>query len=66
MEPKAKGVKLRRYNWLCIPLCPFHHHILDSGVEKFEIAYGTQAVFIDKLCEIFSIDLWALAKQGKK
>lgn len=69
-EPKAKGKKLQRYNWLVLPLCPTHHRIggpkdyaLDLDGMMWEIFYGTQASHIDHLCERFGIDLWALARR---
>lgn len=65
-EPKCKGVKLRRMNWLVLPLCPDDHAALDAGVDAWEARHGEQAAFIDKLCEMFSLDLWALAKEGRK
>lgn len=71
-EPKAKGVKLQRYNWLVLPLAPKLHrtetYSLDGrdGVRAWEDRFGTQAGFIDILCIEFGLDLWALAKEGKK
>jgi hypothetical protein len=69
-EPKAKGVKLARYNWLVLPLCPAHHRIgntaLDNGVESWEQFYGTQASHIDALMVKLGMNVWALAKVGSK
>lgn len=65
-EPKAKGKKLQRYNWLALPLCPPHHRDtycngLDRNVAAWESKYGTQAEHIDKLGALFGMDLWRLA-----
>jgi len=69
-EPKAKGKKLPRYDWLVIPLCSLHHRnsvaALDLNVGSFEAAFGTQASHIDRLCEVLGIDLWAKANEGRK
>ncbi len=65
-EPKAKGKKLQRMNFLVLPLCPYHHQWLDAGVRQWEIDYGPQAAYIDDLCVLLETDLWALAKQGAK
>ena len=70
-EPKAKGVKLRRYHWLALPLCPIHGRPeyqtgLDYNVEAWERRHGPQALYIDRLCALFGIDLWARAKEGRK
>jgi hypothetical protein len=69
-EPKAKGKKLARYDWLVIPLSPWLHRLtqdsLDANPHAWEQRYGTQAEWIDFLAAHFKIDLWALAKQGAK
>lgn len=69
-EPKAKGKKLPRYDWLVLPLAPEYHRIgpyaLDWCVEAWESRNGSQASHIDRLCERFGLDLWALANEGRK
>lgn len=74
-EPKAKGVKLARMDWLVLPLCPAAHRLggkrpdgtvvlaLDNDVEAWEKAYGKQADYIDYIGAWFSLDLWALARR---
>ena len=70
-EPKARGKKLQRMDWLVLPLCPQHGRepyplALDTNVARWEKVNGTQASFIDALCLRFRMDLWTLAKRGKK
>jgi hypothetical protein len=65
-EPKAKGKKLARYDWLVLPLCPALHAELDANVLAWEAKYGTQAEWIDLLCHRLGRDLWALARAGRK
>ena len=69
-EPKAKGVKLPRYDWLVLPLCPRHGRIgntaLDNGVLSWEQFYGTQADHIDRISKKLGVDVWAKAKEGAK
>lgn len=68
-EPKAKGVKLRRYHWLVLPLCPIHHRVgnqsLDDNPERWEREHGAQASWIDLLCHRHGMDLWALARDNR-
>lgn len=66
-EPKAKGVKLLRYHWLVLPLCPPHGRDtyptgLDRNVEEWESIYGTQADWIGRMEERTGIDAWAKAR----
>ena len=70
-EPKAKGKKLARYDWLVLPLCPRHGRdpypgALDSSVEEWENEYGPQAMYIDAFCHEYGLDLWSLANDGRK
>lgn len=70
-EPKAKGRKLSRYDWLVLPLCPNHHRDtsingLDRNVEEWEDANPSQSFLIDMLCVELDIDLWAKANEGRK
>ncbi len=64
-QPKAKGKKLAYMDWLVLPLCPFHHALLDAGVHAFEAMYSDQAYMIDLLAERFNMPLWALARSKK-
>lgn len=69
-EPKAKGKKLVRYNWLALNLCPPHGRIgplaLDTDVAAWEATNGPQSMYVDRLSARHRLDLWALARQGKK
>ena len=65
-EPKAKGKKLPRYDWLALPLCPQHGrepypHALDTNVRAWEARFGEQAWWIDRLCVEYGVCLWELA-----
>ncbi len=67
-EPKAKGVKLDRYDWLVLPLCPKHHRTSEAlaldliGARAWELLFGRQDEWIDYLAALYGLDLWALAK----
>jgi len=69
-EPKAKGVKLERYDWLVLPLCPAHHRseagCLDNSPRAWEAVHGEQAAWIDLLCHRHGLDLWRLASPTKE
>ena len=70
-EPKAKGRKLPRYDWLVLPLCPRHGRnpypgALDSNVDEWEREYGAQAEHIDALVKRTGVDVWAKANEGRK
>lgn len=69
-EPKPKGRKLPRHDWLVLPLCPWMHRIavdsLDLCPRFFEAHYGTVAHHIDSIALQLGVDVWALAKVGKK
>jgi hypothetical protein len=70
-EPKAKGKKLPRYDWLVLPLCYRHHRDtsvegLDQNVQRWEAWYGPQADHIDRLMVKLGMNVWALAKVGSK
>lgn len=70
LEPKAKGKKLPRYDWLVLPLCPGHGRIgplsLDANVDLWEQRNGSQTSFIDELSDELGIDLWEKANEGRK
>jgi hypothetical protein len=70
MEPKAKGKKLARLDWIVIPLCPFHHRIgpaaLDLDREAWESVFGDQAAWIDNMKSRTGIDAWAQARALQK
>lgn len=70
-EPKAKGKKLARWDWLVIGLCPAHHRDtsplgLDRNVREWEFSYGDQAMWIDRISKRLGVDVWTLAKVGAK
>lgn len=69
-EPKAKGMKLPRMDWIVLPVCAWHHRMsvdaLDLNPRLFEQRYGTVAGHIDKVAEKLGVDVWAKAKEGKK
>jgi hypothetical protein len=69
-EPKAKGKKLSRYDWLVLPLCPEHGRnpypgALDSDVEAWEAKHGTQVHHIDILASMLGVDVWSLSRRTK-
>ena len=70
-EPKAKGKKLPRLDWLVLPVCHWHHRDtspcgLDRDVEQWESVYGTQVMWIDRIAAKLGVDVWELAKAGRK
>ena len=69
-EPKAKGRKLPRMDWIVLALCPAAHRIdadsLDRNPRAFERRYGSVAELIDRCAAALSVDVWVLAKVGKK
>lgn len=71
-EPKARGKKLPRYDWIVLPLCPGHHRDtsptgLDRDVEAWESIYGTQADWIDRTNQARTgVDPWAKAAALRK
>ena len=69
-EPKAKGKKLARYDWLVLPLCPEHGRnpypgALDSDVAAWEEKHGTQVHHLDILSNMLSVDIWTLSRKTK-
>lgn len=70
-EPKAKGKKLGRLNWLVLPLCPQHGREpyptgLDTNVAAWEDTNGPQTDFLDKIANELGVDVWALATEGRR
>lgn len=70
-EPKAKGKKLARLDFLVLPLCPAHHRDtsplgLDRNVAEWEAVYGEQARWIDRMSKQLGVDVWTLANEGRK
>lgn len=66
-----RGKSQKISDWLTIPLAEIYHtgkFGIDAGMGKYsgvltwEKQFGKQADFIDKLCEITSIDLWERAR----
>jgi hypothetical protein len=69
-EPKAKGKKLARMDWLVLPACAYHHRLshasLDRWPTEFEIINGRIADHIDRISTKLGVDVWALSQQGRK
>jgi hypothetical protein len=67
-----RGGAQKLSDWLVIPLDLFLHSMgpeaIDGacGVQTWESKYGKQADYIDRLCADMGMDLWALARQGRK
>ena len=61
--PIARDLMLEKHPWKFAT-----RRVLLSpvDVDLWEMEYGTQASFIDCLCSEYGIDLWMLAKEGKK
>lgn len=62
----------KRSDWLVLPLhvsqhCAQHAGSLHAGIESWEARWGvTEAELIDRLCQSFNLDLWALAAGDKQ
>lgn len=65
-EPKAKGKKLPRLDWLVLPICDSHHRSLDADVHRWERVHGEQAAHIDRLILKLGVPVWDLARVGMK
>lgn len=69
-EPKPKGKKLPRHDWLVLGLCPFLHRIapdsLDLAPRAFEARYGSVAGHLDRIAATLGVDVWTLANEGRK
>lgn len=69
-EPKAKGKKLARMDWLVLPLCMWHHRMarnsLDLNPTAFEASFGPVAVMIDRIAAKIGVDVWTLCQEGRK
>jgi hypothetical protein len=69
-EPKPKGKKLQRHDWLVVGCCHQHHSVardaLDNNAAAFEAKHGPVAAHIDKLAAATGLDLWALSQEGRK
>ena len=69
-EPKPKGKKLPRHDWLVIALCPAMHRLycwsLDNAADEWESKYGETATMIDELAAAIGVDPWALSQIGRK
>jgi hypothetical protein len=69
-EPKAKGKKLPRLDWIVAPLCPFHHRLgkisYDTTRTTFEDYHGPMAGYLDEIARVTGVDIWKLAKEGAK
>lgn len=69
-EPKAKGKKLPRHDWLVLPLCPALHRLycwsLDNAPKEWEATYGKCADMLDEVARRLGVDVWALSQRGRK
>lgn len=69
-EPKPKGKKLPRHDWLTIPACPWHHRYapdsLDLAPRDFERNYGAVAEHLDMIAARLEVDVWGLSQKGRK
>jgi hypothetical protein len=69
-EPKAKGLKLRRYHWLVLPVCDWHANrsvdALDLNPRLWEERYGPVAGHIDRISASLGVPVWQLAQEGRK
>lgn len=65
-EPKAKGKKLLRMDWIVVGLCPELHYMLDYDPAEFERQHGPVAVLVDRLAARLGVDVWALSQRGRK
>ncbi len=70
LEPKPKGRKLPRHDWLAIGLCPAAHRLycwsLDNSPKEWEARFGKCADILDAVAERLGVDVWALSQQGRK
>ncbi len=69
-EPKAKGKKLERLNYLVIALCPAFHRLycwsLDNSPKEWEARFGKCADMLDDVAARLGVDVWKLSQQGRK
>lgn len=69
-EPKPKGKKLPRHDWLVIPLAPEYHRILPYSLDlnpgEFERRYGPVAAMVDHVAAKLNTPVWELAQKGRK
>lgn len=65
-EPKPKGKKLPRHDWLVIPLCPPLHFMFDNNPALFDQRYGLASEYIDQLAARFRVPIWELSQMGRK
>lgn len=69
-EPKPKGKKLQRHDFLVLPACPFHHRLapdsLDLNPREFERRYGPVAGHLDAIAAVLDVDVWAHSQRGRK
>jgi hypothetical protein len=59
---KPKGKKPRWGDWLVIPLCPPHHHMMDNDPRQFAAWYGPPALLVDAVAQRTAIDVWTRAR----
>jgi len=69
-EPKPRGKKLPRHDWLVIPLCPALHRLdndsLDLNAKAFEAEHGPVADMVDRIAARLGVPVWDLANKGRK
>lgn len=69
-EPKPKGRKLPRHDWLVIGLCPPLHRLscysLDYAPKEWEATHGPVATMIDRIAAKLGVDVWRLSQVGRK
>lgn len=60
-------------DWLVIPLCARLHvgpYGIDGfprpSVEEWEARYGKQADYLDRIVELFNVDVWKLARAEER
>jgi hypothetical protein len=67
---KTKGRKQIWQDWLVLPLCPAHHRLfadsLDNAMSSWEQQHGTQAAWLDLLCDKLQYNVWDLARETQR
>jgi hypothetical protein len=69
-EPKPKGKKLPRHDWLVLGICPWMHRwssrSLDLNPAAFEEDWGPVAAMVDRVGAKLGVDPWMLSQVGRK
>ena len=70
LEPKPKGKKLARHDWLVLPVCHKHHSVdanaLDNNAAEFERRNGACADHVERIGRLYGIDPFGLSQIGRK